>query len=67
MSRPAHVHVVVNPASGQDAANLEVLNDAFRANAVPWDASITRYAGHARRRARNAVEAGADVVAAMSS
>lgn len=58
------VHVIVNPAAGQDRPVLGILNRAFHPAGIDWDVYITKQAGDARRLAREAVEAGADVVAA---
>ena len=57
------VHVIINPASGQDKAVLSILNRVF-GDAVDWDVSITKEDGDAQRQAREAVGRGVDVVAA---
>lgn len=57
------VHVVINPAAGQDAPVLSVLNTVFRSAGVDYDISITKAAGDAMEQARKAAEGGADVVA----
>lgn len=58
------VHVVINPAAGQDEPVLSTLNSVFRTAGVDWDVSITKEAGDASAQARKAAEDGADVVAA---
>ena len=58
------VHVVINPAAGQDEPILSVINSVFRAAGVDYDVSITKAAGDATVQARKAAEGGADVVAA---
>lgn len=58
------VQVIINPIAGQDQAILGVLNRIFHDAEVTWDVSITNKAGDARRFAREAAEAGVDVVAA---
>ena len=58
------IHVVINPASGQNQPILNVLNDVFHAAGVKWDISLTHQAGDATRQAREAAAAGAEVVAA---
>ncbi len=58
------IHVVINPAAGNDTPILNVLNTVFLENEVEWHASITHKAGDARQAARQAVQEGADVVAA---
>ncbi|HLF26068.1 MAG TPA: diacylglycerol kinase family protein [Anaerolineae bacterium] len=57
------VHVIINPASGQDAPVLNVLNRVFKDTGIEWDVSITKAAGDARRLAQQAVTNGAEVVA----
>ena len=57
------VHVIVNPASGQDRPILKTLNTAFRENGIEWDMFITKEAGDGTRLAKEAAEAGVDVVA----
>jgi len=57
-----HIHVIVNPASGQDRPVLAILNSVFHPAGVDWDVFVTKQAGDARRLAREAVEAGVDVV-----
>lgn len=58
------VQVIINPTAGQDQAILGVLNSVFHEAGVTWDVSITNKAGDAREFAREAAEAGVDVVAA---
>ena len=58
------IHVVINPASGQDRPILNTINDVFRQHDVSWDMSITKSSGDAKRFAKTAVANGADVVAA---
>jgi YegS/Rv2252/BmrU family lipid kinase len=57
------IHVVINPASGKDEPILNVLNDVFHQHDVTWEASITMQYGDATRFARQAAEAGFDLVA----
>lgn len=57
------VHVVINPAAGTDRPILNTLNSVFRQHDVTWEAAITHQAGDATRLARQAVEAGAGLVA----
>jgi diacylglycerol kinase family enzyme len=58
------IHVIVNPAAGQDRPILGVLNRAFLAAGVDWDLLVTKGAGDARRLAQAAAAAGVDAVAA---
>ncbi len=57
------IHVIINPAAGQNTPVLATLNAIFRPANIAWDVSITLKAGDARAQARAAVTAGADVVA----
>jgi diacylglycerol kinase (ATP) len=58
-----HVHIIINPAAGQDEPILNVLNSILRPAGVKWDVFITNEAGDGRRYAQHAVAAGADAVA----
>ncbi|MGW8249965.1 MAG: diacylglycerol/lipid kinase family protein [Anaerolineales bacterium] len=58
------IHVIANPAAGQPEPVLHTLNRVFRGAGNDWDLSITKESGDAFRLAREAAEAGADVVAA---
>jgi len=64
MSNPQTIHVIINPAAGQDVPVLSTLNTVFQEQGVEWHAAITHHAGDGRRLAEKALEAGADVVAA---
>jgi YegS/Rv2252/BmrU family lipid kinase len=58
-----HIHVVVNPASGQNEPILNTINDVFYPAGVTWSASVTQAYGDAITQAREAAEGGADIVA----
>ena len=58
------VHVVINPASGQDEPILNVLNHVFHPAGVDWDNSLTHKSGDATRLAAEAAASGVDIVAA---
>lgn len=58
-----NVQVIINPASGQDAPMLAVMNRAFKAANIDWDVKLTKAAGDAQAFAREAVAAGVDAVA----
>jgi YegS/Rv2252/BmrU family lipid kinase len=58
------VHVVINPAAGQDEPILNVLNAIFHPAGVDWDISLTHQSGDATRLAAQAATAGVDLVAA---
>jgi diacylglycerol kinase family enzyme len=59
------IYVVINPGSGQPKPVLHTLNSVFRAAGVDWEASVTQESGDGHRFAREALAAGADVVAAF--
>lgn len=56
------IHVIINPVSGKDQPILNVLNDVFYERGIKWDISITKKYGDATRFARQAAEAGFDLV-----
>jgi YegS/Rv2252/BmrU family lipid kinase len=58
------VHIVINPAAGQNEPILNVLNDVFHPVGVDWDVSLTHKSGDAARLAAEAAAAGVDLVAA---
>lgn len=58
-----HIHVIVNPAAGQDEPILNVLNSVLRPAKVKWDVYVTNEAGDAHKYAQQAVAAGVDAVA----
>jgi YegS/Rv2252/BmrU family lipid kinase len=57
------IHVIINPVSGKDQPIINVLNDLFYQYGVEWDISITKKYGDAMKFARQAAEAGCDLVA----
>ena len=57
------IHVVINPAAGQDEPILNVLNDVFRQHEVEWGVSMTKKFGDATEFARRAAEDGYHIVA----
>jgi YegS/Rv2252/BmrU family lipid kinase len=59
-----NIHVIINPAAGQNDAILNKLNAVFHPAGVYWDVSITHASGDATRYARKAIEAGVDIVCA---
>jgi len=59
-----HVHVVINPASGQDEPILNTLNEIFQPAGATWSVSVTNVYGDAMRQAHEAAEGGADIVVA---
>ena len=59
-----NVHVIINPAAGQNEPILNILNDVFHPKGVNWDISLTHQSGDATRLAKDAVALGVDLVAA---
>jgi YegS/Rv2252/BmrU family lipid kinase len=57
------IHVVINPAAGQDEPILNIVNDVCRQYEVEWSASVTHKFGDATALARQAAEDGYDIVA----
>ncbi len=64
MSKPKNVYVIINPAAGQDVPVLSTLNTVFNEQEVDWHALITHHAGDGRQLAQQAIDAGADIIAA---
>ena len=58
------IHVVINPASGQDQYILNTINRVFHEAGIAWEVSITQKSGDASRFAAKAAVEGVDVVAA---
>ncbi|HET6567883.1 MAG TPA: diacylglycerol kinase family protein [Rhodothermales bacterium] len=58
------IHVIINPAAGQDRPVLSTLNRVFQEAGVSWDVSISTAPGQAAELTRRAVEGGADLLAA---
>ena len=57
------VHIIVNPASGQDRPVLSILNDVFHPSGIDWEVFVTKEAGDGRRYAEASIKAGVDAVA----
>jgi YegS/Rv2252/BmrU family lipid kinase len=58
------LHVVINPAAGQNEPILNILNDVFHPAGVDWDISLTHKSGDATRLAAEAAASGVDLVVA---
>jgi len=56
------IHIIVNPAAGQDEPVLARLNAAFHDSPLKWTVDVTHGYGDGARLAREAVEAGADLI-----
>jgi YegS/Rv2252/BmrU family lipid kinase len=59
-----NIHVIINPAAGQNDTILNKLNAVFHPADVNWEVSITQASGDATRQATQALESGVDVVCA---
>ena len=57
------IHMVINPAAGQDEPILNVINDVCRQYKVEWSVSVTHKFGDATDLARQAAKDGYDIVA----
>jgi diacylglycerol kinase (ATP) len=57
------IHLIVNPAAGQDEPILKTINTAFQMMEVEWEMFVTKQAGDAQRYASEAVATGVDLVA----
>lgn len=59
-----HIHIIINPASGQDEPILNIMNRVFEAHHANWSVSITHNFGDGKRLAQQAIENGADLIVA---
>ncbi len=57
------IQIIANPGAGQDGLNLKTVQSVLADYAADWDIAITKQAGDAKRLARKAAKAGADIVA----
>ena len=57
------IHVVINPAAGEDEPILNILNDTFNQHNIEWRASVTYKYGDATKLAQQAANDGFDIVA----
>jgi diacylglycerol kinase (ATP) len=58
------IWVVTNPAAGRDEPFLQLMNTTFREAGIDWELRITKERGDAVRLTKEALDNGADVVAA---
>lgn len=63
MNEIKKIQVIINPAAGKNEPVLNILNQVFQNYKVYWQVDVTHGIGDACRLAREAVEAGADLVA----
>jgi diacylglycerol kinase (ATP) len=57
------IFLVLNPAAGGDEPILNTINDVFHSAGIQWDVGITHKYGDAQELARQAAQAGFDLVA----
>lgn len=58
------VHIIINPAAGQDAPILSQLNKTLRRSQIDWSVSVTHRKGDAYKQAQTAQRDNIDIVAA---
>lgn len=58
----SRVHIIVNPASGQDGLHLPSLNKVLQDLDIEWEMFVTSRPGQAAEYAKQAVEAGVDAI-----
>jgi diacylglycerol kinase family enzyme len=63
--RYSRIYAVINLGSGQPMPVLHTLNSDFRAAGMGWGVDLTRESGDGLHSAREALDAGADVVVAF--
>jgi diacylglycerol kinase (ATP) len=56
------VHIIVNPASGQEGLHLPALNKVLHDLEIDWEMFVTSRGGEAGERAKQAIEAGVDAI-----
>lgn len=59
-----HIHVIINPDSGQEEAVLSTINRIFNKHNTYWTVSVTHTFGDGKRLAQQAIENGADLIVA---
>ncbi len=58
----SRVHIIVNPASGQEGLHLPALNKILTDLKIDWEMFVLRSGGEARERAKQAIEAKVDAI-----
>jgi YegS/Rv2252/BmrU family lipid kinase len=58
------IYVIANPAAGQASFDVKALNAQFAEAGIEWEVFFTKQPGDGQRLARQAIDSGADVVAA---
>ena len=59
-----HIHVIINPGSGQDEPILNRINRIFTQHEAYWTVSVTHTFGDGKRLAQQAIKNGADLIVA---
>ena len=59
-----HIHVIINPGSGQDEPILNRINKIFKEHETYWTVSVTHAFGDGKRLAQEAIKNGADLIVA---
>ncbi|MDQ3098767.1 MAG: diacylglycerol kinase family lipid kinase [bacterium] len=57
-----NIHIIINPASGQDEPILSQINRAFDGTEIKWDVSVTKEAGDAFKFAKEALTKDFDAI-----
>src|SRR3954471_24560671 len=58
----SRVHIIVNPASGQEGLRLPALNKLLNDLEIDWEMFVIRRGGEARERAKQAIKAKVDAI-----
>jgi diacylglycerol kinase (ATP) len=58
----SRVHIIVNPASGQNGLNLPAINKILHDLEIDWEMFVTSRIGEAAKRTELAIEAGVDAI-----
>ncbi len=58
----SRVHIIVNPASGQEGLHLPALNKILKDLEIDWEMFVMRKGGEARERAKQAIAAKVDAI-----
>ena len=58
-----NIHIIINPASGNNEPILNRLNDVFKNSSLKWQVSITQKVGDGEKQAQEAIKNACDLVA----
>ncbi len=59
-----HIHVIINPGSGQDEPILNIINRVFEKHHANWTVSVTHNFNDGKHLAQQAIQNGADLIVA---